>query len=376
MILQQRRARHNIIEFRDPEVKRICVELWGGFSGGTASAASRVGSRKVKGVPGELTYQQAASVTSIAVNDFNDTDIREFTELRHFTLLADMYQGTFWRCTSLEEISIPPSLKRIIHQGFLGCTALKRVNISDWDAWLDIAFGQENSNPVLYAKHLYLNGVEVSGNVVIPSGRTTINALTLSNLPNMTGVTIPESVTTIKGSAFLRSGLTSVTIPESVTTIEGSAFSSCASLVEAHLPSGLTVLNAALFGSCGNLESVNIPEGVTTIGPQVFYDCFKFKHVEFPSTVTSIGYNCFYRVTITELVMHAVVPPSLSNGGLGNGSSAKAIYVPDESVEAYKTADGWSRYASVVKPMSERPVGGGNCVVLTLVPSVGERRAA
>lgn len=343
-----------VIHFIDPEVKRICVELWGGKDGGTASDADRVGRRKVKGVPGELTYQQAASVKAINTHDFNDTAIREFTELRHFTSLAEMSQGTFWRCTSLEEISIPPSLKRIFHQGFLGCTALKRVNISDWDAWLDITFGQENSNPVLYAKHLYLNGAEVSGNVVIPSGRTTINVLTLSNLPNMTGVTIPESVT----------------------TIEGSAFGSCASLVEAHLPSGLTVLNSGLFGSCGNLESVNIPEGVTTIGNQVLYDCFKFKHVEMPSTVTSIGFNCFYRVGITELVMHAVVPPSLSNGDLGNGSSAKAIYVPDESVEAYKTADGWSRYASVVKPMSERPVGGGNCIVLTLVPSVGERRAA
>lgn len=345
-----------VIHFIDPEVKRICVELWGGKDGGTASDADRVGRRKVKGVPGELTYQQAASVKAINTHDFNDTAIREFTELRHFTSLAEMSQGTFWRCTSLEEISIPPSLKRIFHQGFLGCTALKRVNISDWDAWLDITFGQENSNPVLYAKHLYLNGAEVSGNVVIPSGRTTINVLTLSNLPNMTGVTIPESVTTIKGSAFLRSGLTSVTIPESVTTIEDWAFGYCASLVEAHLPSGLTVLNARLFESCGNLESVNIPEGVTTIGNQVFYDCFKFKHVEFPSTVTSIGYNCFYRVGITELVMHAVVPPSLSNVGLGYGCKAQAIYVPDESVEAYKTSDGWSRYESYIKPISERVV--------------------
>lgn len=360
-IIDRRRVMQKevVIHFIDPEVKRICVELWGGKDGGSAAANTRVGNRKVPGIEGELTYRQAASVKTINTHDFNDTAIREFTELRHFTSLADMSQGTFLRCTSLEEISIPPSLKRIFHQGFLGCTALKRVNISDWDAWLDITFGQENSNPVLYAKHLYLNGAEVSGNVVIPSGRTTINALTLSNLPNMTGVTIPESVTTIKGSAFLRSGLTSVTIPESVTTIEDGAFGYCASLVEAHLPSGLTVLNSGLFGSCGNLESVNIPEGVTTIGDQVFSDCFKFKHVEFPSTVTSIGFNCFYRVGITELVMHAVVPPSLSNGGLGNGSRAQAIYVPDESVEAYKTSDGWSRYASVVKPMSERPVGGG-----------------
>jgi hypothetical protein len=41
---------------------------------------------------------------------------------------------------------------------------------------------------------------------------------------NLTKVTIPNSVTTIRDCAFLDNQLTSVTIPNSVTTIEGTAF--------------------------------------------------------------------------------------------------------------------------------------------------------
>ena len=356
MILQQRRARHNIIEFRDPEVKRICVELWGGVSGGTASAASRVGSIKVKGVPGELTYQQAASVISFDAVFKNNKALTSFNEMRFFTSLSYLSGNCFTGCSSLRSIAIPPQPLRIFHQCFQGCSSLTAVHITDWEAWLSNTYSNSADNPVYYSHALYLNGKEVAGEVTIPEGMTALKNLALAGLTNVTSVNIPDSVTSIGASAFYNTGLTSVYIPDSVTTIGSDAFSNCASLVEAHLPSGLTVLNSGLFDSCGNLERVNIPEGVTTIGTYVFSNCFKFKYVEMPSTVTSIGYNCFYRVAITELVMHAVVPPSLSSFGLGNGSKAQPIYVPDESVEAYKTSDGWSRYASVVKPISERVV--------------------
>lgn len=39
-----------------------------------------------------------------------------------------------------------------------------------------------------------------------------------------------------------------------------------------------------------------------------------------------------------------------SNGG---GFIPKAIYVPDESVDAYKIATNWAEFAHVIKPMSE-----------------------
>lgn len=357
-IIDRRRTmqKEAVIHFADPEAKRVLVGLWGGKDGGSATVYSRVGNRKVPGIEGELTYEQAASVLSFDAVFKNNTALTSFNEMRFFTSLSSLLGNCFTGCSSLRSIAIPPQPLRIFHQCFQGCSSLTAVHISDWEAWLSNTYNNFVDNPVNYSHALYLNGKEVAGEVTIPEGMTALKKIALAGLTNVTSVNIPDSVTSIGASAFYNTGLTSVYIPDSVTSIGDEAFRYCASLVEAHLPSGLTVLNGSLFGSCGNLESVNIPEGVTTIGDYVFSDCFKFKHVEFPSTVTSIGYNCFYRVAITELVMHAVVPPSLTSGGLGNSCWAQAIYVPDESVEAYKTADGWSRYASVVKPISERVV--------------------
>jgi hypothetical protein len=74
------------------------------------------------------------------------------------------------------------------------------------------------------------------------------------------------------------------------------------------------------------------------------------KFVELPSTITSIGSTAFFAgLSGKILLIHATVPPSVGSFGL----NFTYIYVPDESVEAYKTASNWSTYASNIKPLSE-----------------------
>lgn len=55
---------------------------------------------------------------------------------------------------------------------------------------------------------------------------------------------------------------------------------------------------------------------------------------------------------ILYFVVRATVPPAFLDRA--NFVWGKAnIYVPDESVDAYKSADGWSNYANIIKPLSE-----------------------
>lgn len=76
-----------------------------------------------------------------------------------------------------------------------------------------------------------------------------------------------------------------------------------------------------------------------------------------PSTLTQIGYACFQylgrNVRGIDVVCKAVTPPTVLWGLFASGVGY--IYVPDESVTAYKAASGWKGKKSKIKPMSELP---------------------
>lgn len=83
--------------------------------------------------------------------------------------------------------------------------------------------------------------------------------------------------------------------------------------------------------------------GVGSIRSRVFSD------LNIPSSVNTFGANIFYQTTITNLIVNATVPPTIESNSF-SASRITNIYVPDTSVEAYKTA--WSGQSSKIKPIS------------------------
>ena len=59
---------------------------------------------------------------------------------------------------------------------------------------------------------------------------------------------------------------------------------------------------------------------------------------------------CFkVAIPLTNVTVEAITPPSLGHSVFLDTSSSLVIYVPAESVEAYKTATNWSDYASKIQ---------------------------
>lgn len=170
-------------------------------------------------------------------------------------------------------------------------------------------------------ERLNLTSVTISNNV------TSIGAFAFGSCENLTSVTIPNSVTSIGNSAFSYSGLTSVEIPGSVTSISNNA-----------------------FGRCNKLKNVTIGEGVKTIGADAFCIC-ALTSITIPSSVTSIGDSAFNSCNkLASVTMLRTTPPTLGgNGVFTSTSSALVIYVPAESVDAYKAKSRWSNYASKIQ---------------------------
>jgi len=106
-----------------------------------------------------------------------------------------------------------------------------------------------------------------------------------AKIPYLTGVTLPDSVTSIGVGAFEGcTSLASVTIPNSVTSIVMGAFSGCTSL---------TSIGSYFFSGCTSLASITIPNSVTSIGNSAFYRCYGLTSVTIPASVTSIGESAF-----------------------------------------------------------------------------------
>lgn len=89
------------------------------------------------------------------------------------------------------------------------------------DQWVGIGFSNYHSNPLYYAKNLYINnGLVTEANITTA---TKINDYAFYGCKSLARVTIGNGVTSIGYKAFEDcTGLTSVTIPGSVTSVTNS----------------------------------------------------------------------------------------------------------------------------------------------------------
>ena len=114
------------------------------------------------------------------------------------------------------------------------------------------------------------------------------------NQRSVTGVSIPETVTAIRSSAFAWcTELKEIHIPQSVSVIEGVTFHQCSNLTSVTLPDDMTEIPMSMFSGCKLLRSIDIPKDVTTIGQWAFESCSSLEGVEFPEGLDSISNQAF-----------------------------------------------------------------------------------
>ena len=111
----------------------------------------------------------------------------------------------------------------------------------------------------------------------------------------------------------------------------------------------ITLIGGGAFSGCTTLATITIPESVTTIGNSAFDGCSSLTSITIPDSVTTIGEGAFSGCSsLTSVYCKAVTPPAGGYGMFDDNASGRKIYVPMESVEAYKSAEGWSEYATSI----------------------------
>ena len=255
----------SIITFADANVKALCVQNWDANG------------------DGELSYNEAASVTDLGTVFKSNKNITSFGELQYFTGLTSIGGYAFYVCSGLTSVTIPNSVTSIGYSAFSYCSRLTSVTIPNSVTSIgDYAF------------------YDCSGltSVTLPNSVTSISDYTFSGCSGLTSLTIPNSVILIGNYAFSDcSGLTSLTIPNSVTTIGNHAFQSCRGLTSVTIPNSITHIGSDVFCACTGLTSVDIPNSVTSIGYGAFYECSGLINIDIPNSVVSIGEEAFSRCT-------------------------------------------------------------------------------
>ena len=103
------------------------------------------------------------------------------------------------------------------------------------------------------------------------------------------------------------------------------------------------------FIYCTGLTSIDIPNSVTSIPNEAFQECIGLTSCTIGSGVTSIGDAAFWECNgLTSITVEATTPPTLGSQSFDYSNSCP-IYVPSASVETYKSASGWSNYASRIQ---------------------------
>ena len=158
-------------------------------------------------------------------------------------------------------------------------------------------------------------------------------------------------MTSIGDGAFYEcSSLKTIIIPESVTNIGDYAFYGCSDLTTIKIPEGLSGIGRSTFYNCSSLTSINIPESVTSIGDYAFRGCSSLETITIPEGLASIGNFAFCLCSSLTNVycLTEEVPEIELNAFKGTPIEVATLYVPEGSVDVYKTTSPWSSFGTII----------------------------
>lgn len=251
------------------------------------------------------------SVTSIGRQAFYGCS--KVTSVAIPTSVKTIGDGAFNSCSGLTSMLIPKSVESIGEWAFYSCKGLVSITIPN-----SVTSAEKGA-------FAYCSGLT---SIAISNSLTHIGEMMFQNCTSLDSITIPNSVKSIGNNAFERCvSLTSVVIPNSVTTIGNQAFYNCVGLNSISIGNSVNSIGSGAFNGCSGLTSVTIPNSIESIGDWAFYSCYLLK----------------------EVVCYAEEIPVTGKGVFDSTPQSQAtLYVPDTALEAYKTAEQWKDFGTIL----------------------------
>ena len=256
----------------------------------------------------EIADLSLPNLESLSSRAFGGVKITKISNLGKITAINPSNQGyaNIGDKSVLKEVTLPNTIKTIGDYTFDGYSVLETITI------------ESGASGVKVGNYAFNNLKALTNFNVDPACFVSLGFGSFSNFKLFNEITF-QNVTTVGRQAFRGSTISKIKLP-SVETMAAS-----------HNYDGI-------FSFCPNLVLVDLGENCSSIGAE-----------SFGRGVGTSGKN----ITI---ICRASTPPTLGGtifGATISNAALEGIYVPDDSVEAYKTATNWSAYADRIKPLSE-----------------------
>ena len=265
--------------------------------------------------------------------------------------------------SDLISVNLPDTVTTIGQCAFRGCSNLEHINLENITEFQSkslndcrklIEFNAPNlitiPSDVFFQGHIEtyaLKYIYLPKVTNIPAG--CFRNLNYKGFPDLIYADI-HSATVIGSSAFQEDwSLSEVNFCDNLESIGSYAF------VDTNVTGELDFAFLTSIGE-GAFENTKISK-VKNLGsiaslPNAFGGCSKLTFLRIPDTVTSLSYTIVYGTYDSDVtvICEAMTPPTYGWQALGG---ATVVYVPDNSVDTYKAASGWSAIAWKIKPLSE-----------------------
>ena len=251
-------------------------------------------------------------------------------EVNGYTVTAlDGY--AFKNCRNITGVTMPESLWLINSYAFKGCNSLADIQFSPnltsmgLEIFEETAWFANQPDGIVYINdsllYVYKGEMPADTHIDVKEGCTYIGYSSFVGQSNLTSITLPETVKTIEGFAFSRTGIKEVVIPKSCTLMGGRSFYYCSELEKVTFL-GQPEIRRSSFSHCDKLSTI-ICQSETAWSP-IYTDCFYLSRDDKDASI-------YERAT---------------------------LYVPHGSKEAYQAVAPWSEFQNIVE-MDLAPIDNG-----------------
>ncbi len=310
------------------------------------------------------------SVTTIGHGAFNGCSRLASIDIPNY--VTTIGNSAFSGCSGLTSLTIPSSVTSIGNRAFYECYSLTTLNFNAIvcaDFSYDTPFCNLNISIINIGDNVqripayFAYKLPQLTNVTIPNSITSIGECAFQgcsalNTLNFNAVLCDDFISTATKRPFFGLNISTINIGDNVEKIPAYFAHGMTSLTNTTIGNSVASIGSYAFYNCTNLASIVIPNSVTSICSYAFYNCSGLTSIDIPNSVNSIASGAFYNCSGLTNINISNTITTIENFSFRNCSGLSNLTIPNSVTYIASYAfNGCSGLTSITIPSAVTSIG-------------------